>query len=342
MMRIDRVYAKAAMAMGLLLYLSVTGQAENLTVLPGETVGLNQIRVYGEVNVQRDGLIELEMLGSSGELYIKSGFLEITANAIRMASGSEIRASRKGFGVAVPSPTENSGGQGGSHGGHGGAPVPEERWPIQGNENLPDVMRGVHGADGPAHTNVGGPGGGALTLRADDMMIDGEVDCNGWTGENWRTAPGYNPPSNSPYHFGGGGGSGGGILIIARHLTIGPNARITANGGDGGRGWVDDSCYYGYPGGGGRIKIFYEEGTISESAIIEALGGVAPTPVEHCGGNGGVEDGTVHIQQVKSVDQLLNPGDINGDGKTDYEDLLMLMDSWQREVTPIPTTAESE
>ncbi len=84
--------------------------------------------------------------------------------------------------------------------------------------------------------------------------------------------------------------------------------------------------------------MFYEEGMISDTALIESKAG----NVHEGGSLGDAEDGTVHIQRVKSVDQLLNPGDINGDGKTDYEDLLMLMESWQREVTPIPTAAAAE
>ena len=170
---------------------SMSAQLTDLVVSAGERVGLNQKRLYGELRVERDGLIEMEMLGSEHDLYMKSGFLEITAHTIQMVSGSKVQASGEGFGVTVPAPMENYGGRGESYGGHGGSPVEDDRWPTHGNEDLPMVMRGVHGANGPDHVNLGGPGGGALTLRGDTLLIDGEVNCNGWVKDGREQTPGH-------------------------------------------------------------------------------------------------------------------------------------------------------
>jgi len=172
----------------------------------------------------------------------------------------------------------------------------------------------------------GGLGGGMVTLIGNTVTISGRIVADG---EGGRGDP-------CGLQWAGYSGSGGGILIVARNLTIAESARITANGGEypiKERCWIPDFPIHYYQeavgkrdGGGGRIKIFYEEGTISPEAIIEAKGW---------------EDGTVHIQQVRSIDQLLNPGDLNGDGVTNHEDLFILQQSWQQAVTPIPSPEET-
>ena len=164
-------------------------------------------------------------------------------------------------------------------------------------------------------------------IVGNSITVEGAINVNGWSGRDYVACavqyPGYS-------------GSGGGILIAAKNLTISDRARITANGGEYA---IKEECNstiipYRYheqligkrDGGGGRIKILYEQATISPDAVIEAKGW---------------EDGTVHIQQVRSIDQLLNPGDLNGDGVTNHEDLFLLQQSWQQELTPIPGPEET-
>ena len=131
------------------------------------------------------------------------------------------------------------------------------------------------------------------------------------------------------------------MLLIARWLRIGPNALIRANGGVGGGylGWRPG--FQGYGGGGGRVKIFYESGEISPSARIEAKG-AQEHPDVYLGPDGTwfAADGTVYIRQVRSTDALLDAaraGDLNGDGKTDSEDLMILLSCWGAETTPLAT-----
>ncbi len=162
-------------------------------------------------------------------------------------------------------------------------------------------------------------------IIGNDVTIEGRINTDGESG--WD---GGNNPCPVPYP--GYSGSGGGILIAAKDLTIEDTAHITANGG---KYAIEEECNstiipYHYhaqligkrDGGGGRIKIFYEEGTISPDAVIEAEGW---------------ENGTVYIQQVPSIARLMNPGDVNEDGVTNYEDLFLLRQSWHKAVTPIPS-----
>ena len=173
-----------------------------------------------------------------------------------------------------------------------------------------------------------GGAGGAISIIGNDITIQGCLNVNGWSGRDFITCaipyPGYS-------------GSGGGILIAAKNLTITSTARITANGGEYPIKEVCDQ--YGIPfhyheelidkrdGGGGRIKIFYEQGTISPEAVIEAKGW---------------EDGTVHIEQVKSIEDLMRPqSDINKDNVVDQEDLLLLKKEWHQALTPIPVPVDT-
>lgn len=97
---------------------------------------------------------------------------------------------------------------------------------------------------------AGGGGGGALALYSyREFYLYGEVHADGGVGIT----------ENSQDASGGGGGSGGGILMGAQGgLFIGPNARLTAIGGEGGRAKPDTFSNYftsGGHGGDGRIRL---------------------------------------------------------------------------------------
>lgn len=159
-------------------------------------------------------------------------------------------------------------------------------------------------------------GAGALSLIANTIEIQGHLTANGSDG--WPPEPDtVNPDIWSRPGY---GGSGGGVLIIAKHVIIGPSAVIQANGG-----WTFGIPPYGdhgfglpteHTGGGGRIKIFYETASIAPSAVIEATGWQA---------------GSVHTEQVDWIsDYLLQPdGDINHDNVTDYKDIMLFVQQWK-------------
>jgi len=323
------------LALGALLGIGELAQSEDLLVLPGEQIVINGTRVLGVARVESAGEIRVKREAASDT---QRSRLEIVATRIEIQDTARIDGTEAEGEPYQPAMPDNSGGYGGSYGGRGGAPAPEKRQPLHGNPDQPTIMRGSFGGHGPDQVIVGGLTGAALILRGERVILNGIINGNGSKGGDWSNNPSYPEPQR---WFGAGGGSGGGILILAKTLTIGPNARITANGGNGGDGYGSFSCGEGYPGGGGRIKIFYEEGTISPAAVIESKKGSRPDYHEECGGDGGAEDGTVHIQQVRSIDQLLNPGDLNNDGVTNHEDLFLLQQSWQQELTPIPGPEET-
>jgi len=231
---------------------------------------------------------------------------------------------------------ETTGNGAGTHGGRGFNAFDQAK-PAYGSDSEFSIEPGSKGTAGVTRriwfggplVLPGGDGGlGAAMIRivGNEMIIEGSITADGLRGDGFPCA----------LWWAGYSGSGGGILIAAKRLTITRTARITANGGEYA---IKEPCdipqnpisYHEElvgkrDGGGGRIKIFYEEGTISPEAVIEAKGW---------------EDGTVHIEQVKSIDQLLNPGDLDGDGVTDHRDLFLLMQSWQKVVTPIPGPAET-
>lgn len=266
-----------------------------------------------------------------------------------------------------PLPIQSASGSGGSHGGKGGGSAPGG---IYGDLEtaLNSMTCGSKGGAGlietvtyccsdkhlpfPFSTEPGywGTGGGGIVIVADYLELNGMVDVCGLDGKPPGGAPqvlGGNPTYNYRVGYGGGGGSGGGVLLVAKELHIGPSARILANGGHGGEGYAQYISNttgslerHGYAGGGGRIKIFYETGTISASATIEAKAGWEPRelPPELA-----AEDGSIYIQQVSSIDTLLGypptpTGDLNQDGKVNFKDMATLMGEWQSTYALPPTS----
>ena len=241
-------------------------------------------------------------------------------------------------------------GSGGAYGGRGGGPLGGNN--LLGTLDLACIYLGGSGDEGKTFKKTyyrgpyepievvvpggpGGRGGGFFSLTADSVIVDGTVEANGLDGE--MRVPVFFDPDDHPVGYGGGGGSGGGILLVAKEMHIGASAVIHANGGKGGTGPTG----HGYGGGGGRIKLFYETGDISPSATIAARPAeewldvdLGPT------GDWFAVDGTGYVAAVRSTDVLLNPesaGDVDGDGDTDSEDLMLFMSFWGEESDPLPT-----
>lgn len=103
----------------------------------------------------------------------------------------------------------------------------------------------------------GGPGGAAITINAQNIIVSGSILANGGNGGNGGS--GNQAYSHPGYGGSGGGASGGGIKLIASSNVNINNATITANGGGGAT-----------TGGGGRIKIYY--GTLNNTGTTIGAG----------------------------------------------------------------------
>jgi len=127
-------------------------------------------------------------------------------------------------------PTDDAGGPGGSFGtvgGEGGAAANNPKVLAGPSTPNPLALRGgCPGIDGNGG-NAGEPGrgGGALSLIASTLQINGTINASGASGIGAGLSAG-----------GGGGGAGGMIILDAPAITVGTLARIFANGGGGGEG----------------------------------------------------------------------------------------------------------
>ncbi len=99
------------------------------------------------------------------------------------------------------------------------------------------------GGSGASFGRVGGAGGGAIYINAnDDVTINGSIIADGNAGTQ-RTS------------YGAGGGSGGSIFVTCEDFVGGEYGIIAARGGAGGDG--GSSSTRGGGGGGGIIQILY-------------------------------------------------------------------------------------
>lgn len=98
-----------------------------------------------------------------------------------------------------------------------------------GTAVLVPLRGGCSGGD-PGMTNPIAPnGGGALQLSAGGTIdIDATIDVRGQEGTYWANSEAQNGPSGSS-----GGGAGGSVLIEAAKVTLGPDAKLLASGGNG-------------------------------------------------------------------------------------------------------------
>lgn len=313
-------------------------------LVPEDTLDF-RIEGYKHVNIfwaQANSEIDIVGVESPGRNSLIT--CEVFAQEIRIDTNSNLSIRNMGNSYqATPGQSPYGlGGAGASHGGQGGRPIEDLARRIIGVSDGFTIEDGAWGGRA-GDTRIqkggeesryggayGGPGAGSLVLRANTISIDGVIDANGSDGENgWIVDPrAYYPDGLT----GGGGGSGGGILIIAKNLTIGPNARIYANGGNGGKA---ESAPSGYGGGGGRIKIYYETGTVSPEAVIEARAGKRGNSLNDLE-DGGAEDGTVVIRQLENTSDLLQArSDLNEDGRVNYEDLFIMQREWESVIFPM-------
>jgi len=278
------------------------------------------------------------------------GFLELNANKIFINGtlyGSGIingAGDDEGKGLGGTAADSNSGGGGGGGGGHdstggsGGVGGGTSTFGVAGQAYSSEInsqfiepgSQGGEGGDGdldmtppPGDIGIGGTGGlggGAVTLRAARVEIDGTIDMSGSDGNNGMPA--------ADGGGGGGGGSGGSILIIAKHIVTTMYSHLYVNGGNGGNGGNEAAAVFGgYGGGGGgggaggRIKMFYESSCSRNGAeyITGGSGGSGGTGDWGGGSTGlGGSDGTIYVSMGQFMTNYIIGKEIDS-GENDYD-----------------------
>ena len=213
-------------------------------------------------------------------------------------------------------------GQPGAHGGAGGSNGPGpggNGGATFGAATLVPLLGGCSGGEGGENESLGlrtaGTGGGAIQVSATGVLrVQAVVAAPGGGGEGGESTHRCG---------GGGGGSGGGILLEALRLELGPDARVTANGGAGSEGSDPGVATYQF-GENGRIDGPYPARGGNTSAAVGSggdggTGGASPTPGRDYptssggGGGGGGGAGRIRVTSVQgcvlsgSADLLFSP-----------------------------------
>lgn len=227
--------------------------------------------------------------------------VKIKAQKIVINSGGKVSGDGAGHNTWSPDhagrggdgidPTGGGGGGYGGAGGNGGKDSSELRAGIGGEKHgdtfIESIKMGSAGGNAADYPNTGGYAGGALTLEAQVIVVNGILSMRGGAGRiDTSTVFGGD---------GGGGGSGGGILLVGNDVTIGSSAELLASGGAGGSPPSDQFVYNaGGGGGGGRIKLFGDSRlSVSSSARLDVSHGVGGTcKVGNCGAGRDGEGGT--------------------------------------------------
>jgi len=208
--------------------------------------------VTGPLTVTEGGTYDHIVVLDGGELIIDAGApITLEATSVFVADGGVITATGTGYqGVDDDAGLGPAGGAaGGGGGGHVGSGEPNwEGGCLPGSDGglgaTPiDLLDPDMGSAGGGDGGVGSAGGGALTLRADDIEIYGRVEADG--------------ADASPT---GGAGGGGAVVLLADRLVC--TGTLSARGGDG--------EYYG-PGGGGLVVQRYD--SFGLACAVDVAGG---------------------------------------------------------------------
>ena len=279
----------------LLALLLAPALASDLTV-DGTTVTLDGTQSYDNIYVINGGSIvvsDYDGTGTTGTLILEADYIEVDSTSSIVADGAgyigQTDGDGEGPGGGAGGSSYDDGGGGGAHGGDGGDGVMDDCTTPDGpgGTSYGDVtatnidMGSAGGAAGAADGDSGGEGasgGGAITLSAAWIVMEGTISANGDAGTE------VNDDAT-------GGGAGGGVLIVADELDC--DGTIEAMGGDGGS--ADDA---GGGGGGGVVKQFYDSSI--NSCSVDTDGGEAECSATD--GDGGLEVTTIN--------------DFDGDGYT--------------------------
>ena len=195
--------------------------------------------------------------------WIKDNGISIVCADCTVSANGKIDVSAKGY----QSPTNSGGGTGygpgggvgpgtgsggGGYGGKGGTAnkaggtyYGSAQWPVD-----PGSGGGTYNNDMQA--NIGGGGGGLVTIQATNVTVNGSITANGG-----------NTSGSGSW---AGGGSGGGIAISCITFA-GSNGILSAFGGNGGLGTFQCGG-----GGGGRISIQYN--AAAQAALVTPPTGI--------------------------------------------------------------------
>ncbi|MBI4232556.1 hypothetical protein HY605_04960, partial [Candidatus Peregrinibacteria bacterium] len=177
-----------------------------------------------------------------GVLFKTTGDITISATA-KIIADNQGYAAGQGPGTSATSASAG-GGSYGNYAGCGGSNGRSCPQPPYGSSFNPRSL-GSGGGNGQNRQFVaGGSGGGAITLEAKNITLDGEILARGGNGGGILGRYGQNAAS--------GGGAGGSILIKASADLRG-NGRLSVRGGNGG----EYGDYKGGGGSGGRIALYY-------------------------------------------------------------------------------------
>ncbi len=226
------------------------------------------VKIQGYYTTDSDGVGVYFNL--AGDLVVPSTS-SITGNTYGYRAGtttSLLSGMGQGKGLGLAHNYGDQPGGGGGYGGAGGNGASNTAGGTYGSLSAP-VNLGSGGGFGNSYINtdgVGGAGGAAIKISADEIQIDGTLTMNG---------------GNATYI--GGGGSGGSIYLLGNTLT--GAGTISATGGTG----TATAYGTGGAGGGGRLSLSFGTYSWTGSSLTTSV-----ATAKGATGNGG-SNGTVYI-----------------------------------------------
>lgn len=207
----------------------------------------------GTVTIGDDAVVTLpgpfDEGGISNRIHIVCTDFILAADGVLDADGMGYNAGH-GDGKGETSQSRQSGGGYGGRGGDGGNDY--MRRPI-GGAPYGSAVEPVHpGSGGGVVSTLNGPGGGAIRISANHVMLNGEIRASG------------TPATRSC-------GSGGSILIETS--TLSGTGSLRAHGGT-----PETISEYWNPGGGGRIAIHYDTVAPATDVTIDTRTGLHGWP----------------------------------------------------------------
>ena len=192
-------------------------------------VAASSIAVASQIVVGAHGLRAL-VLVAAGTIDVQ-GAIDVSSDVVRPVLGAGADPATCARGTL---PVDAGGGAGGSFAGRGGngqAIAGANATPASELLAMPSLRGGCPGQagsapDDPIGGGAGGPGGGAVALVAQAIVLDGQINASGAGGRGGPRGP----------SGGGGGGSGGMIVLDTSSLAPDPRGALFANGGGGGEG----------------------------------------------------------------------------------------------------------
>lgn len=318
-----RVLSCAALATALVSLSAPALASPSLEVKSGETIVLDGTVLYSSVTVRGGGVLRVRPVAlgipGSGSLTLKAAKVTVEQDGVIDATGAGYAGVQAAAGGTPPCCPAAAGGAGlagsqrspGGGAGSGGKGAPGclsggqglggpggEAFIVPENGNPGAAGGGAFFVNPPADfPNLGGRGGGALTIVAGLVELEGRILANGAAG----------------VAFGGtgtGGGAGGFVSITA--VSIAGSGRIEARGGAG------SPAFSGSGGGGGGGVILI---TASSPLASDGMGGTLPAK-DVRGGDTNPGDATCvdgEAGMVKVVEDSPACIDADGDGEGSTE-----------------------